>query len=364
MDLLWPGFLALLGLIPLIIAFYIWMLRRRRRYAVSYSSLSLLRQALPRQSQLRRHIPFALFLLAIASLVAALARPVAIISVPADQTTIILALDASGSMRSQDIPPSRLEAAEAAALSFIEHQKSTAQIGLVAFSAFAEIIQPPTANQEALAAAIYSLTTGHRTAIGSAILTSIDSIAEVDKLVAPSVSSDSSAPPVPPVAKGAYAPDIIVLLTDGVYNYGPDPIQAAQQAVDRGIRIYTIGFGTANGSMPSGNQQGQGGFGGQGMGNQQRRGGMRMGIDEASMKQIASMTGGSYYTASSAAELEHVFQSLPTNLITRHETTEISFIFTALGALLAAAAVILSLLWHPLPRDCFRLKSISLRNDV
>src|SRR5437867_10023846 len=128
MDLLWPGFLLLLGLLPLIIAAYIWMLRRRRRFAVRYSSLALVREALPHQSRLRRHLPFALFLLALASLVIALGRPVAIVSVPTDQTTIILAIDASGSMRATDIQPSRLDAAEAAALYFIHRQRSGTQI--------------------------------------------------------------------------------------------------------------------------------------------------------------------------------------------------------------------------------------------
>src|SRR5512133_1841772 len=133
MDLLWPGFLLLLGLIPLLIGIYIWMLRRRRRYAVRYSSLALVRAALPHQSRLRRHLPFALFLAALAGLTVALARPVSIITVPADRTTIILSIDVSRSMAATDIEPSRLEAAQAAALSFIQRQKSSAQIGIVAF---------------------------------------------------------------------------------------------------------------------------------------------------------------------------------------------------------------------------------------
>ena len=170
MDLLWPGFLLLLGLIPIILVAYLWMLRRRRRFAVRYSSLALVREAMPEQSWLRRHLPFALFLLALASLVFALGRPVVITTVPTDQTTIILTIDVSGSMRSRDIQPSRLGAAEAAAFSFVQHQKSTTQIGLVAFSSFAELIQAPTTDQEALQAAIDSLTTGRRTAIGSGIL--------------------------------------------------------------------------------------------------------------------------------------------------------------------------------------------------
>jgi Ca-activated chloride channel family protein len=361
MALLWPGFLYLLALIPLLIAVYIWMLRRRRRFTVRYSSLALVREALPHHSWLRRHIPFALFLLALTALILALVRPVSIVSVPTDQTTIILTLDVSGSMRSTDIPPSRLEAAEAAAISFIQRQKSTTQIGIVAFSSFGEIIQPPTTDQNALETAVESLTVGRRTAIGSGILTAIDAIAEVDKNVAPSVTDTQPGPEPTPVPQGAYAPDIIVLLTDGVSNTGPLPTDAAQQAVDRGIRIYTISYGTDNGSIPFGGGfgGGGGGFGGGGFGGGnggggfggggQRGGGFRVGIDVSTLKQVASMTGGNYYTATSADELNSVFESLPTYLITKHETTEISVFFAAIGALFALLAIFLSLIWHPLP---------------
>lgn len=359
MDLLWPGFLLLLVLVPLLIALYIWTLRRRRRFAVRYSSLSLVRDAMAHQSRWRRHVPFALFLLALTSLVLALTRPVSIISVPTDQTTIILAIDASGSMRATDIPPSRLEAAEAAAISFIQRQQSRTQIGLVAFARFAEIVQPPTTDQEALQTAIQSLTTGRGTGIGNGILKSIDAIAEIDKSVAPSVTDPSSGTAPTPVPKGAYAPDIVVLLTDGVNTGGVLPLDAAQQAADRGVRVYTIGYGTANGSIPfgGGGQGFGGGGGGQGGGGLFGGGGQgfggggrfRTGIDETTLKAIADMTGGAYYPAMSADELQNVFRNLPTYLITKHETTEISFIFAALGALLAAAAVVLSLRWNPLP---------------
>ncbi|CAN5863308.1 VWA domain-containing protein [soil metagenome] len=348
MDLLWPWFLLLLGLIPLLIGVYIWMLRRRRRFAVRYSSLTLVRAALSKQSWVRRHLPFALFLLALASLMFALTRPVAIVSVPTDQTTIILAMDASGSMRATDIRPSRLEAAEAAALSFIQRQKSRTQIGIVAFARFAELVQPPTTDQEALQAAVASLTTGRGTAIGSGILKALDTIAEIDQSVAPSVSDTSSGIQPTAVPSGAYAPDIIVLLTDGVTTNGPLPLDAAQQAADRGVRIYTIGFGTANGSIPFGGQQSQGN-GQQFGGGTQSGGRFRTGIDETTLKQVAEKTGGNYYSATSADELQSVFEDLPTYLITKHETTEISVIFAAFGALFAAIAITLSLLWHPLP---------------
>jgi Ca-activated chloride channel family protein len=352
MDLLWPGFLLLLGLIPLIVAIYIWMLRRRRRFAVRYSSLALVREALPQQSRLRRHLPFAMFLLALASLVIALGRPVAVVNVPIGQTTVILAMDVSWSMCSTDIQPNRLQAAKAAALSFIRRQKSSTQIGIVAFAGFAELIQASTTDQEMLQDAVESLTTGRRTAIGSAILKSLDAIAEIDKSVAPSVTGTSSGVEPTPVPKGAYAPDIIVLLTDGASNAGPWPLDAAQQAADRGVRVYTIGFGTEEGGIMNCGQPFQGGlFGGdrQFGGNPQFGGRFRRGIDEDTLKQIADMTGGTYYSAESADELQHVFQNLPTYLRTRQETTEVSVAFTAIGALLAALAILLALIWHPLP---------------
>ncbi len=356
MDLLWPGFLYLLLVIPVLLAAYLWLLKRRKRYAVRYSSLSLVREVLPRQSRWRRHLPFALFLLALTSLIAALTRPVSIVSVPAGQTTVILTIDVSRSMCSTDIKPTRLQAAEAAALSFVKRQQSTTMIGLVAFSTFAEQIQPPTNDQEALQTAIESLTVGRRTAIGTAILESIDAIAGIDKNVAPSITDTQPGIEPPPLPKGDYVPDIIVLLTDGVSNTGPLPLEAAQQAVDRGIRIYTIGFGTANGtefaSCQSSDPFGSfGGFGGGGYGGYggQFSGGFRRGIDEVTLKQIADMTGGTYYPAASADELQNVFKNLPTYLITKHETTEISVIFTAIGACLAALAILFSMLWHPLP---------------
>jgi Ca-activated chloride channel family protein len=353
-DFLWPGLLFLLGLLPVLVAVYAWSLRRRRPSAVRYSSLALVREALPGSSRLRRHLPFALFVLAVGALVVALARPVLIVSVPANQTSILLAIDVSGSMCSSDIPPSRLQAAEAAAASFVQHQGSTTQIGIVAFSGFAELVQPPTTDAEMLLDALRSLATGRRTAIGSGILASIDAIAEIDPLVAPSQTDSRPGVPPPPVPKGAYAPDIIVLLTDGVSNAGPLPLDAAQQAVDRGVRVYTIGFGSPNGGAFDPTcapqflgREPPGGFGGGPPGG--FGGGFRRGIDDTTLKQVADLTGGTYYPAESAGELNSVFASLPTSLITKHEVTEIGVGFVALGALLAALAILLGRAWRPLP---------------
>lgn len=347
MSFLWARSLLLLGLIPLILIFYIWLLKRRRRFTVRYSSLSLLREAASHQSRWKRHVPFALFLLATTSLVLALGRPVATVTVPSNKATIILAIDVSRSMCSNDIPPNRLEAAKDAAQEFVRTETSNRQIGIVAFAGFAELIQPPTDNANLLESAVEGLVTARRTAIGSAILRSIDAIAEVDARVAPSyLSPDSTGQPQ---STGEPVPHIIVLLTDGSSNAGPPPILAAQQAVERGIRVYTIGFGTTrnNSIMDCGDQfQENDFFGGGGFG--PGGGGFRREVDETTLRQIADVTGGAYYAASSAGELNNVFQNLPTYLIITRETIEISAFFTAFAVLAIILAMLLSLLWHPI----------------
>jgi Ca-activated chloride channel family protein len=345
MNLLWPGFLYLLILIPVLIFAYILILRRRKPFAVRYSSLSLVREALPKQSQWRRHLPFALFLLALSSLIVALTRPTSTIQVPASNATIILAIDVSRSMCSTDILPSRLEAAKAAALKFVQDQKRNTQIGIVAFAGFAAIIQPPTTDHVLLETAIRNLTTARRTAIGEGILKSLDAIAEIDD----SITSPSSGVKTIPLPKGKYIPAIVVLLTDGASNTGIPPLLGAQQSLDRGVRVYTIGFGTShNTTIPNcgfqiqNNDQFGGSFGGGG-------GGFNREIDEETLKQVADLTGGSYYLAASASELQHVFEKLPTQLMTITQTTEVSVIFAAIGALFVSLAIALSILWQPNP---------------
>ena len=354
MSFLWPGFLYLLLLIPLAILVYLWVLRRRRRFAVRYSSLSLVREAAAKQSWLRKHLPFIMFLLALASLVFALTRPVATVVIPSNEATVILAMDVSLSMCSTDIAPNRLEVAKDAALSFVRDNSSGRQVGIVAFAGFAELIQPPTTDLGLLENAIGYLSPARRTAIGSAILRSLDAIAEVDDRVAPSELRQSS-DTAPTIPEGEYLPHIVVLLTDGASNAGPLPLSAAEQAVERGIRVYTIGFGTTNNSSPMNCGDGDlfgfgGGFGspfdqlGGGGG-----GGFRREIDEETLQQIADLTGGEYYAATSASELLEVFRNLPTYVVATRETTEISVFFTAFAALMAIIALVLALRWHPLP---------------
>lgn len=353
MSFLWSPLLVLLSIIPFIVVAYILLLRRRRKFAVRYSSLLLVREAAAHQTWLRRHLPFALYLLALTSLILALGRPVATVTVPSNQSTIILAIDVSRSMCATDVSPNRLEVAKDAAQAFVQHHRSGRQIGIVAFAGFAELVQPPTTDTRVLHSAIENLTTARRTAIGSAILRSIDAIAEVDDRIAPSDNvADSSGIFELPPSEAELSPHIIVLLTDGSSNAGPFPLTAAAQAVSRGIRVYTIGYGTVNNTSPMDCGDGFGdqfGFGwGGSQWNQQNFRDFRLQLDETTLKQIADMTGGAYYAATSADELEDVFQNLPSYVIVTRETIEVSVFFTAFAALMILLAMALSFHWHPL----------------
>jgi Ca-activated chloride channel homolog len=354
MTFAWPYALALLLAVPAVVAFYLWQQRRRRRFAVSYGSLSLIREALPGRSRWRRRIPFALFLLALASLAVAAARPQAVVAVPLSRTTIILALDVSGSMCSTDVPPNRLAVAEDVARKFVNDQANGTRIGIVAFSGIAQLVVPPTTDRKALIAAINSFTVGRGTAIGTAELRAVDAIAEVNPDVTRTGVDVSGA-----TKAGKYQPDIVVLLTDGATTQGVDPLVAAHQAADRGVRIYTIGFGTTQpaplvcsanqaggdifgGRFGGGGGRGGGGFGFGGGGGQQSF----LLLNENALQSIADITGGSYHTATDANQLAAVFHGLPTEVTLQKKHVEISFAFAALGAALATVSVGLSLAWN------------------
>jgi Ca-activated chloride channel family protein len=358
MNFLWPWFLLLLLLIPLLIVFYIWILQRKRKFAVRYSSLSLIREALPKHSRWRQHVPFGLFLLGIACLVTAIARPVAVVAVPLSRTTIILAMDVSRSMCSTDVSPNRLTVAQEAALNFIEDQADDTRISIVAFAGFAEIIVPPTNDKQVLKQAIENITTSIGTAIGNATLKAIDAVAEVNEAVAPSGVDLSSERGKDLPGDGFYQADIIVVLTDGANTHGTLPLDAAQKAADRQVRVYTIGFGsTTPGQMVCTREQlgsdafgrgfgggfggGRGGFGGWGGGNRNF-----LMLDEDTLQGMADVTGGAYYRAEDAEQLYDVFTSLPNEIVLQKERLEISALFSLLGAIFATLAAVLSIIWH------------------
>ena len=241
MSFSWPWALVALLAVPLLLVARWWLNRRRKRSAVVVSSVALIRAALPGRTSWRRRIPVYLFLAGLLALAGGLARPQASVAVPSNHTSILLAIDVSGSMCTTDIAPNRLAVASDAAREFVKAQDDGTRIGLVAFSGIAGLLVPPTTDKDALLDAIDNLKTARGTAIGQAILTSIDAIAESNPNVAATgVDLGDAAPNT----GGDYQPDTIVVLTDGSNTTGVDPVTAAEQAAARGLRIYTIGFGT------------------------------------------------------------------------------------------------------------------------
>lgn len=354
----WPWLLLSLILLPLFVVGYILILRRRRRFSVRYSSLTLIKAALPKRRRWRQHVPFGLFMLALLFLMLALSRPVSEIEVPLSRTSIILALDVSRSMCATDVEPNRLTIAQEAALSFIEDQADGTQIGIVAFAGLAEIILPPTNDKEVLKDTVENLTTSLGTAIGSATLKSIDAIAEINEAVEPSGINLGSEQDIDGLSSLFYQPDIIVLLTDGANTRGPNPLDAARQAADRQIRVYTIGFGTDNPQEMVCTREQLGGdvfaegFSGGGFGGFSGNfGDFRRFIvlDAETLQAVADLTGGEYYRAENADQLLDVFLELPTQIVLQKQRTEISFVFLALGAFFAIGAILVSFLWRHFP---------------
>jgi len=357
MSLSWPWGLAALLAVPLLLLVRWWLNRRRRRLTVQVSSVALIRAALPGRSLWRRRIPVLLFLAGLLALGGAVARPQASVAVPADDTSILLALDVSRSMCSTDVEPNRLSAAVEAAREFVRAQQDGTRVGLVAFSGIAGLLVEPTTDQDALLAALDDLTTARGTAIGHAILTAIDAIAEHNSDVAPTGVGPTVAPSAPAGGTADYEPDVIVVLTDGANTTGIDPVFAAEQAAARGVRVFTIGFGTTQPTQMvctpdqiSGNPfSGDGGFGGF------RGGGMRRFqlIDEPTLTKVAELTGAKYFRAEDSEELVDVMTNLPREFGLRREDREITAWFLLPGALLVLGAVFLSLWWNRTPAPGF-----------
>jgi Ca-activated chloride channel family protein len=334
----WPWALLSALIIPLIFAIRWWARRRRRRAAVRVTSIALVRSALPGRTRWTRKIPAALFIAGLALLAVGAARPQASVPVPQTSATILLALDTSGSMCSTDVDPNRITAARKAAAEFIESQRGGPRIGLVTFAGTAGLLVPPTDDTQSLIEALDGLTVARGTAIGQAMLTSIDAIAEVDPSVAPTGAN-------PGGGGEGYAGAAIVVLTDGANTQGVDPQTAAQEAALRRVRVFPIGFGTTNPApMVCDNSQFDGGgFGGRGGFDRGRN--VRM-IDEPALKQIAQTTGGSYHRAENADQLQSALNALPGSFTVIRQRVDTAAAFAAGGAVLIIAALSLSLWWN------------------
>ncbi len=328
MTFLWPSALWLLAAVPLLVAGYVFALRRKKKLALNYSSLSLVREAMG-QRRLRRHIPPALFLAAIAGMLLAGARPAAVVTLPSQHETVILAMDVSGSMKAADVKPSRLVASQAAAKRFIAQTPRSTRIGIVAFAGSASLVQPPTASRDHAAAAIEQFQLQHATAIGSGILVSLKAIFPEEEFDPFNLRKGMNAAAGGTAPKpGSFASAAIILLTDGQTTTGPDPVEAAKIAAARGVRVFTVGVGTPEGEILTGEGWS-----------------IRVRLDEDALKAIAGLTGGEYFHAGTATDLTRVYEALTSKLVMEKQETEVTALFAIASAALALVAAALSLLW-------------------
>ena len=331
--------------VPILIGVYVYVLGRRKLSAVRYANIAMVKQAIGPGAAIRRHLPPALFLVGAMVALAATARPSAMFTLLSQRSLVVLAMDVSVSMRANDVAPDRITAARTAAKAFIKDMPDTMQVAVVAFAGSAMLAQPPTTDHELLTAAIDGFVLQRATAIGSAIIMSLETIfpgvdfgqqglPEYQRSRRGARALDQPAPPAetaPPLAvaqPGSYKQAVVILLTDGQATAGPHPVAAARMAADRGVRVFTVGLGTDAGVIPGGNGQS-----------------IQVQFDEETLKTVADLTAGKYYHAASGTDLSEVYRELTTELIQEREQTEVSFVFAALAALLIIGAGGLSVLW-------------------
>jgi len=340
MTFMSPAMLWLLVTVPLLVWAYLYLLGRKRKTVIRYASLTVVREAAGKGRGFRRHVPPLLLLLAWTAGVLAMARPAATVTLPSQQGTVILAMDVSGSMRAADVEPNRIIASQTSAIDFIEAQPSWTRVGIVAFAGTAMLVQPPTADREAAISAIERFQLQRGTNIGGAILTSLQTLfPEANFDGGPGFRNVDRrgvaiGEPMPveeafrPVEPGSHPTAAIVLLTDGQATTGPNPIEVARMAADRGVRVFTVGFGSRDGEIV--------GFGGRTM---------RVQLDEETLRQVAEATRGRYFHAATGEDLAEVYQELSSQLMMERERMEITAGFAGLGALLMLLAGSLSFLW-------------------
>lgn len=337
MSFYWPELLWSLLLLPLLVLLYLWLLARRKRGSVRLASLHIARQAAAKGPGWRRHLPPFLLLLAVAALLVATARPAAKITLPLAERTIILAMDVSGSMRAEDVKPNRLVASQEAAKSFVLALPHEVRVGVIAFAGTAAVVQAPTTSRDDVVAAIDRFQLQRATATGSGIILSLATIfpdagIEISQATGqrpmPGPLDEKKPAEFTPVEPGSYTSAAIIMLTDGARTTGPDPLEAAKMAAERGVKVYTVGIGTVAGETI--------GFEGWSM---------RVRLDEETLKDVAMITRGEYFYAGTAEDLKKVYQSLSSRMVVETKETEVSALFAALGALLAITAAGLSLWW-------------------
>ncbi len=338
MSFVWPSMLWLLALLPLLVLAYLWLLSRRRRQTVRLASIAVARQAAGKGPGWRRHLPPTLMGLALAVLILAMARPTAVLTLPMAERTIMLAMDVSGSMRAEDVKPNRLVAAQQAAKAFVNGLPHEVRVGVVSFAGTAALVQAPTTSHDDVIQAIDRFQLQRGTATGSGIILSLATLFPDDDIEIENITGQRRFPDdditrrkrreFKPVAPGSYNSAAIIMLTDGQRTTGPDPLDAARMAADRGIRVYTVGVGTTKGEIIS--------FEGWSM---------RVRLDEETLKNVSLLTHGEYFFAGTAEDLKKVYESLSSRMVVERKETEITALFAGLGALLALLAAGLSVWW-------------------
>ena len=340
MFFLWPQSLWLLLAVPLLPVVYVWLLRRRGKAALRYSSLGVVRAAAAARNW-RRHVPPALLLMACAGLLFASARPMARVPLPWARSTIMLAMDVSLSMRVADVKPTRLAAAQDAAKLFLRDLPKHIEVGLVTFAGSSQVAQAATLDRTSLVAAIDGFQMQMGTAVGNAIVLCLaelfpDHGIDVGEMTFGSRQrgrslDDRDKPPprqITPVAPGSYNSAAIILLSDGRRTTGVDTLEAAKLAADRGVRIYAVGLGTVDGdaATPEGMP-------------------IYLRLDEPTLREVARMTGGEYHYAGTAEQLRSVYENLGSRVQVLTRETELTGLLALGSALLALAAATLSMLW-------------------
>lgn len=292
-------------------AAYVILQSRRRDYTVRFTNLELLASVAPKRPGWRRHVPAAAMAFALATLVVGLARPVRDERVPQEAATVMLVVDVSASMQATDVAPTRLQAAREAAASFVQDLPDRLRLGLVSFDRTTRVLAPPTTDHAAVEAGIASLTTGPGTAAGDAIFVALDAITG---------------------AGGAGTTDgkqtaAIVLLSDGVTTVGSPVDAAAQAAVEQGVPVTTIAFGTESGTVEIGGRL------------------IPVPADAAAMSDLADVTGGSFFEASSGQELRGVYEKIGSRVGYTIEEKEIGMVFVAVGVAVLLLALGAAMAW-------------------
>ncbi len=325
MSFEWPWALAFLLVIPVLAAVYISMQRRRQHYALRYASVSLVQQAVGFGPGVKRHIPAVFYLLALTAMVIALARPEASIPTPTTTGTIILSIDVSGSMFAQDVEPNRMEATKEAARNFVETQPSGVKIGVVSFSDFGALVAPPDDDRKQALESISRLRPQRGTNIGAGLAVALDAIYEDQADGEPIVTNEPT--PTPDETLSA-PPASIVLVSDGQSNTGADPLDLAEEAARNGIKIFTVGIGTPEGTVLQ--IQGRNVF---------------TFLDEATLKRMADLTGGRYFNAQDETDLREIYDDLSRERVIENKETEVTFAFAAIALVFSMMAGGLGLVW-------------------